>query len=105
MDTWGGGFPLTPAQWLPKPATSQFPHKRRTLRAMWSLKGEGEETRRFYSRDRFSNSWPGPAAKRQHQSNDDRDRSTDDHPDGLVGRRARQGLGDTRGQGMRSLNA
>src|SRR5579883_1926609 len=31
-------FPLTPAQWLPKPATSQFPHTRRTLRVMWSLR-------------------------------------------------------------------
>ena|ERR1700722_12381869 len=28
---------LSPAQWLPKPATSQFPHKRRTLRDTWSL--------------------------------------------------------------------
>jgi uncharacterized membrane protein YfcA len=27
---------LTPSQWLPKPATSQFPHKRRSLRDLWS---------------------------------------------------------------------
>ena len=37
---------LTPSQWLPKPATSQFPHKRRSLRETWSLPlaraGEGE---------------------------------------------------------------
>jgi hypothetical protein len=36
--------PLTPAQWLPKPATSQFPEKGRALRATWSPNGgEGEE--------------------------------------------------------------
>src|SRR5579883_3427623 len=35
-------FPLTPTQWLPKPATNQFPHTRRTLRVMWSL-GEREQ--------------------------------------------------------------
>ena len=29
-------FPLTPAQWLPKPATSQFPEKGRSLRETWS---------------------------------------------------------------------
>ena len=35
--------PLTPTQWLPKPATSQFPHKSPALRASWSpLRGEGE---------------------------------------------------------------
>ncbi len=28
--------PLTPTQWLPKPTTIQFPHKRRALRASWS---------------------------------------------------------------------
>src|SRR5690348_10245067 len=27
---------LTPAQWLPKPATSQFPERRRSLRELWS---------------------------------------------------------------------
>jgi hypothetical protein len=27
---------LTPAQWLPKPATRWFPHTRRVLRASWS---------------------------------------------------------------------
>jgi hypothetical protein len=31
-----GMFALTPTQWLPKPATSQFPERRRTLRATWS---------------------------------------------------------------------
>ncbi len=35
-------FPLTPTQWLPKPATRQFPHTRRTLRVLWSL-GEREK--------------------------------------------------------------
>ena len=30
------GKHLSPSQWLPKPATSQFPHKRRALRATWS---------------------------------------------------------------------
>ena len=34
--------PLTLTQWLPKPTTSQFPHKRRSLRETWSpLRGEG----------------------------------------------------------------
>ena len=34
-----------PAQWLPKPATSQFPEKRCALRATWSpLRGEGAES-------------------------------------------------------------
>jgi hypothetical protein len=27
---------LSPAQWLPKPATSQFPESRRSLRELWS---------------------------------------------------------------------
>jgi hypothetical protein len=27
---------LTPAQWLPKPATSQFPEEGRSLRELWS---------------------------------------------------------------------
>ena len=27
---------LTPSQWLPKPATSWLPSKRRALRALWS---------------------------------------------------------------------
>src|SRR6185312_13900600 len=45
---------LTPAQWLPKPATSQFPHTRRTLRVLWSPDGgEGEETQGLSYRDRF----------------------------------------------------
>src|SRR5579859_7213238 len=36
---------LSPAQWLPKPATRQFPEKRRALRATWSPRGgEGEES-------------------------------------------------------------
>ena len=36
--------PLTPTQWLPKPATIWFPHKRCALRAPWSpLRGEGEK--------------------------------------------------------------
>ncbi len=30
------GKHLSPAQWLPKPATSQMPQKRRALRATWS---------------------------------------------------------------------
>jgi len=37
---------LTPAQWLPKSATSQCPHKSCSLRELWSPKhsfgGEGE---------------------------------------------------------------
>ena len=37
--------PLTPSQWLPKPATSQLPQKSSALRAMWSPDGgEGETT-------------------------------------------------------------
>ena len=32
--------PLTPSQWLPKPATSYFPDTRLTLRVPWSPKGE-----------------------------------------------------------------
>jgi hypothetical protein len=40
--------PLTPTQWLPKPATIWFPLKRRALRAPWSpLRGEGEAGGRF----------------------------------------------------------
>ena len=34
--------PLTLAQWLPKPATSQLPIKRRLLRKKWSPKGARE---------------------------------------------------------------
>ena len=35
-----------PAQWLPKPATSQFPEKGYALRATWSpLRGEGEDAK------------------------------------------------------------
>ncbi len=38
--------PLSPAQWLPKPATSQIPETRRALRASWSPRGgEGEGLR------------------------------------------------------------
>ena len=37
-----GTYALTPAQWLPKPATSQFPERRRSLRELWSPCGEGE---------------------------------------------------------------
>jgi len=37
--------PLTPAQWLPKPATSQLPHKRRSLREMWSPRRGGNDVR------------------------------------------------------------
>src|SRR5689334_15197297 len=34
---------LSPSQWLPKPATSQFPEKGRALRATWSPRGgEGD---------------------------------------------------------------
>jgi hypothetical protein len=40
-------LPLTPAQWLPKPATSWFPEKCCALRATWSL---GERESRFPSR-------------------------------------------------------
>jgi hypothetical protein len=68
--------PLTPAQWLPKPATSQFPHTRRTLRVTWSPDGgEGEDCGRravqgFKARKFFSaNSHPGPVASQaRHQS-------------------------------------
>src|SRR5436190_6513983 len=35
-DSVGEKFALTPAQWLPKPATILLPHKRRTLRDPWS---------------------------------------------------------------------
>ncbi|GEM_PF-5843517 len=31
-----GTIALTLTQWLPKPATSQFPEKERSLREMWS---------------------------------------------------------------------
>jgi hypothetical protein len=34
---------LTPAQWLPKPATRWFPDKRGALRALWSPPSEGAE--------------------------------------------------------------
>ncbi len=45
----GGGmfekeFPLSLTQWLPKPATSQFPETGRSLRETWSPRG-GEGTR------------------------------------------------------------
>ncbi len=33
--------PLSPAQWLPKPTTSQSPDKRRALRALWSPLSRG----------------------------------------------------------------
>ncbi|MDB6065158.1 MAG: hypothetical protein JWR26_1366 [Pedosphaera sp.] len=32
---------LSPAQWLPKPATSQLPEKRRSLRELWSASRQG----------------------------------------------------------------
>ncbi|MDB6065082.1 MAG: hypothetical protein JWR26_1290 [Pedosphaera sp.] len=32
---------LSPAQWLPKPATSQLPEKRRSLRELWSASQQG----------------------------------------------------------------
>ena len=51
-------FALTPAQCLPKPATSQFPEKRRALRATWSPE---EREKRFPSRansSRFFHGWP-----------------------------------------------
>jgi acid phosphatase (class A) len=42
------GRPLTPSQWLPKPATSQFPQKSCALRATWSPDGgEGDTTSAF----------------------------------------------------------
>src|ERR1700719_1331091 len=31
----------SPTQWLPKPATSQLPEKRRSLRELWSASQEG----------------------------------------------------------------
>ena len=46
----GCSVPLHPAQWLPKPATRQFPHTRRTLRVLWSL---GEWEKRHASREQF----------------------------------------------------
>ncbi len=42
---WCAGIPLTPAQWLPKPATGKFPDKSFALRAPWSPNGgEGDES-------------------------------------------------------------
>src|SRR3954453_11547326 len=52
-------YALTPAQWLPKPATSQFPERRRSLRELWSPCGEGERCHvaRLCS-------WPGCSPRR-----------------------------------------
>src|SRR5436190_7895628 len=53
-DSVRGRLALTPAQWLPKPATVLLPHKRRTLRNPWSPR-EREARQRFG----FGASWGG----------------------------------------------
>ena len=54
-------LPLTPTQWLPKPATSQLPSKRCALRALWSPfvpQGAREKTshRQVHGRNARNNS-------------------------------------------------
>ena len=59
--------PITPTQWLPKPATSQFPHKRRALRASWSPSEEEREsgavTPRYWSESLLSGESPIAAGR------------------------------------------
>jgi hypothetical protein len=62
---------LTPAQWLPKPATNQVPSKSLALRALWSPPSEGAEREKMdaagekyrWSSRAFSRVFP-PGAKK-----------------------------------------